>query len=59
MPVHSDYDEVLKKYFFQYGNQTRYYFDPRSKRSINDAYEKALRQQNAIESSKSKRINRI
>lgn len=47
MPIHSEKDEDGKSYY-QWGNHgKRYYYNPKNKKSKNDAYEKAVKQAQA------------
>ena len=46
MPVHTGKDS--KGMYVQYGNQTRYYFNPYSHKSFSIAHSKALNQAAAI-----------
>jgi len=51
MPIHSGYDTVRQKPYFQWGNHgAKYYFNPHSTRSSLLAYNKAKRQAIAVHS---------
>lgn len=49
MPIHKSND--LEGPYYQWGNQKKYYFDPKKILSEMKAYEKAVRQAQAIYSS--------
>ena len=51
MPIHNGRDHY--GYYFQWGHQTKYYYTPGNYRSKIIAYKKALKQAQAIYSSKS------
>ena len=46
MPIHMNKDS--KGYYYQWGNQHKYYFNPKSERSMDLAYRKVLKQVAAI-----------
>lgn len=46
MPVHMDEDDYGP--YYQWGNQTKYYFNPNSRHSTSIAYDKAQKQGMAI-----------
>jgi hypothetical protein len=48
MPLHIRFDKTKNKYFIQWGNQKKYYFNTKSERSFKIAYNKALAQSRAI-----------
>ena len=43
MPVHSGYDKRVRKPYFQWGNQKKYYYSPYQNQSKIIAYKKAVR----------------
>lgn len=49
MPIHLHYDKSLKLYYYQYGNQHKYYFDINNVQSLIKAYKRALKQSRAIQ----------
>lgn len=46
MPIHKGYDNKKHKYYYQWGNQKKYYFTNQQNEII--AYNKAVRQARAI-----------
>lgn len=50
MPIHNGYDEVKKKWFVQWGDQKKYYYNIDSQISTTKAYNKAVNQMKAIKS---------
>jgi hypothetical protein len=56
MPLHCEKDSYGT--YFQFGNKKKYYFDPRSRVSEEEAYQAARRQGQAINVSKNERINK-
>lgn len=49
MPIHTGKDK--NGYYFQWGNQKKYYFNPYNGQSEKKAYENAIKQARAIYSS--------
>ena len=47
MPLHISIDDKGKS-FIQWGYQKKYYFNPKSKKSYDKAYDKAVKQMKAI-----------
>lgn len=61
MPIYlkTEYDGNKRLYFYQYGTVgTHYYFDINSAVSQSNAYQRAVRQANAIHASQSKSMNK-
>ena len=55
MPIVEHIDKRTDKHYFQYGNvNTKYYFNPDSKRSRDIAYKKVLKLTRAIKANESK-----
>ena len=54
MPIKIHFDNYNNSYYYQYGNQKKYYFDISSERSQKMAYNKCLKQAKAIHSSQNK-----
>lgn len=54
MPIHLRFDRNKDKYYFQWGNQKKYYFDHSSQRSAKSAYNKVIKQVKAIYANKYK-----
>lgn len=49
MPIHQGKDK--HGYYYQWGHQTKYYYNPKSKSSENKAYSRSVQQAKAIFSS--------
>lgn len=54
MPIKLDYDISKKKYYYQFGNQKKYYFSKQDTPAQTRAYNKCLQQAKAIKVSQNR-----